>query len=297
MRRLMLLLFPVLVALAGCGGGDRGSEATPAGETAADSSAGGHGDTGLTGMVSEEQFKALHHLKEGEAPVLRGEMIGLEGTRAYLSLPPQGEPPLPAVVVVHEWWGLNDNVKHWADRLAADGYAALAVDLYGGKVAMTPDSAMAYMKEVDPEASMKILLAGEQFLREDDRIRAEKRGVIGWCFGGGWALQTALHDPELDAAVMYYGGLVTDPAELKQIHAAVLGVFGNKDQSIPPEKVTEFDRALTEAGVTHEIYRYDAPHAFANPSNAIYDEKAAADAWKHVRAFLAEYLKGGPEGR
>src|SRR5262249_58836464 len=92
---------------------------------------------GWTGTVSEEQFKALHELKTGAAPELHGQMIDLAGGKAYLSLPPDAKPPLPGVVVIQEWWGLNDHIKHWADRLASEGYAALAVDLYGGQIAAT----------------------------------------------------------------------------------------------------------------------------------------------------------------
>jgi carboxymethylenebutenolidase len=290
MRRLFPTLALTLLLIPGCGGGDRdakssGEASNPPAENA------GLPDTSI---ISEEAFKALHELRQGEPPVLHGTMTEVDGARAYLSLPPGGEPPLPAVVVIHEWWGLNDNIKHWADRLAADGYAALAVDLYGGRVATTPDSAMAYMKEVDPERAVQTVLAAERFLADDPRIRAARRGVIGWCFGGGYSLQTALHDPGLDAAVVYYGHLVTDPAELKRIHAPLLCVFGNLDPSIPPDTVTAFDHALTEAGVEHRIYRYDAVHAFANPSNAKYDEAAAENAWRHVRAFLAERLKDEP---
>jgi carboxymethylenebutenolidase len=292
MRRLLPTLAFALLLVPGCGGGavDREAEApdTTSRMTAENPA------LPDTGIISEEAFKALHQLRQGEAPTLHGTMTEVDGARAYLSLPPGAKPPIPGVVVIHEWWGLNDNVKHWADRLAQDGYAALAPDLYGGRVATTPDSAMAYMKAADPARSVRILLAAERFLADDPRIKADCRGVIGWCFGGGYSLQTALHDPDLHAAVIYYGHPVTDVAELKRIHTPLLCVFGNLDPSIPPDTVTAFDHALTEAGVDHKIYRYDAVHAFANPSNAKYDEAAAEDAWRHVRVFLAEHLKGEP---
>ena len=115
--------------------------------------------------------------------------------------------------------------------------------------------------------------------------------MIGWCFGGGWALQDAIAHTEVDAAVIYYGHPVTDPAVLASIDAPLLGVFANQDQAIPPAAVDEFVAALETAGKSIELYRYDAVHAFANPSNAKYDEAAAADAWAHVRAFLAKHLR------
>lgn len=249
------------------------------------------GDTGMTGILSEEGFKALHQLTSEKAPKPTGTMIDLAGTKAYLSLPPGAKAPLPAVIVIHEWWGLNDNIKHWSDRLAADGYAALAVDLYGGKVATTPDEAMAAMKAVKDDEAMKVLLAARDFLGKDERVKATKVASIGWCFGGGWSLSLARKAPDLTAAVIYYGRLTTEPEDLKPIHASLMGIFGNKDQSIPPETVNQFDEALAKAGVKHQIFRYDAEHAFANPSNPHYDETSAAAAWSHVRPFLAEQLK------
>jgi carboxymethylenebutenolidase len=244
-----------------------------------------------TGGVSEAEFKAMHQLASGAVPELHGTAIDLAGGKAYLSLPPNAKAPLPAVLVVHEWWGLNDHVKHWADRLATSGYAALAVDLYAGKVAATPDEAMAAMKAVDPEQARAMLLAGHAFLKQDARVKAAKRGSIGWCFGGAQSLQLALAAPDLDACVMYYGHPVLDSKELSVIKAPLLGIFGNLDASIPPATVDEFDKALTAGGVEHEILRYDAVHAFANPSNPRYDEKAAGDAWEKVQRFFAANLR------
>ena len=247
--------------------------------------------TGWTGSVSEEQFKALHELKTDAAPALHGQMVDLAGGKAYLSLPANAKVPLPAVIVIHEWWGLNDHIKHWADRLAADGYAALAVDVYDGKTATTPDQAMKYMQGVDQKRATEIMLAANGFMAKDPRVQAKKRGSMGWCFGGGQSLQLALAAADLSACVMYYGHPVTDVAALKSLKAPLLGVFANQDQAFPPALIDEFDKALTTAGVTHEILRYDAVHAFANPSNAKYDQKSAGDAWTHVQAFFAANLK------
>jgi carboxymethylenebutenolidase len=248
-------------------------------------------DANWTGSVSEERFKAMHQLAEGKPPVLNGQMLTLTNGKAYLSLPAKAKAPMPGVVVIQEWWGLNDNVKHWADRLAAEGYAALAVDLYEGKVATTPDSAMSYMKQVDAGRAIAILLEGHEFLTQDPRIRAPKTACIGWCFGGHWSLRLAMAAPDLDACVLYYGAPVTDVEKLKAIHAPVLGIFGNEDESIPPPAVNEFEAALRQAGVKAEILRYDAPHAFANPSNPKYDTEAAGAAWKKVQAFFAANLQ------
>jgi carboxymethylenebutenolidase len=194
--------------------------------------------------------------------------------------------------VIHEWWGLNEHIMHFTDRLAADGYAALAVDLYSGKVATTPDEAMAAMKAVDAARATKSLLAAHDFLEQDGRVRALRTGVIGWCFGGKWSLELALAEPDLDAAVVYYGHVTTDAKRLATLRPPLLGVFANRDQAIPPATVDEFEKALRAGGKQPTIVRYDADHAFANPSGQRYDAKSAEDAWSKVRAFLAREVKG-----
>lgn len=247
--------------------------------------------SGLTGIVDEATFKAMHELSAAEVPPLRGEVVRLAGTDAYLSLPEGVEGPIPAVIVIHEWWGLNNHILHWTDRLAADGYAALAVDLYDGQVATDPDGAMALMKKVDEAKALALLDAAHELLAADPRMAGGKQGVIGWCFGGSWALRDAIAHSRVDAAVIYYGHPINDPAALASIDAPLLGVFANQDQSIPPTVVDEFAAALAQAGKSLELHRYDALHAFANPSNPKYDQTAAADAWGHVRNFLDMHLR------
>ena len=244
-----------------------------------------------TGVLTEPEFAKLHEHTDEAAPPTRGEMIDLAGGKAYLTLPEGATGPVPGIVVIHEWWGLNEHIKHWSDRLAADGYAAIAVDLYAGEVATTPDDAMALMKRVDEARAAEVLAAAHAFLAEDPRIKAPKRGVIGWCFGGGWSLQHAIATPDLDAAVVYYGRLVEDPAQLAKIAAPMLGIFGDQDAGIPPASVKAFAAAMAEAGKTLEVHSYDAPHAFANPSSGRYVPDAAAAAWDEARAFFAEHLK------
>jgi carboxymethylenebutenolidase len=282
-----LFLAATLFAGACAGGkGETTSGAEPPTEQAAEAPAA----PSLTGILDEEAFKALHQLTDAQAPELHGETITIAGTKAYLSIPKDAVAPLPAVIVIHEWWGLNDHVRHWADRLAADGYVALAVDLYGGQVATDPDTAMSLMKAVDETTAHAILSAAKTYLAEDPRFAADKQAVIGWCFGGGWSLRQAIADPDLDAAVIYYGHPVTDVAALAKINAPMLGVFANQDQAIPPAVVDEFATAVATAGKSLELHRYDAAHAFANPSNPKYDQESAADAWNHVRSFLAKHL-------
>ncbi|MBK6939732.1 MAG: dienelactone hydrolase family protein [Planctomycetes bacterium] len=256
------------------------------------------GDTGLTGALSEDEFMKLHELKPDEQGERRGLTVTLEsGANGYLVLPKGADPtkrPLSAVLVIHEWWGLNRNIELWCDRLAETGVAALAVDLYGGVVATTSDEAMKAMRAVDTAKAVEHLKSAYAFLTTDERVKAVKVGSIGWCFGGAMSLQTALNVPELDACVLYYGRLVTDPKVLGSIRCPVLGVFGTKDGSIPPATVKQFDDALTEAKVVHEIHSYEAEHAFANPSSPRYDHEHAAAAWEKVKAFLDANLKTEP---
>ena len=244
-----------------------------------------------TSGLSEAEFIALHELTDRAADPLRGESVTIGATTGYLSVPEGASAPLPAVIVVHEWWGLNDHIRNWADRLAAEGYAALAIDLYGGESATTPEQAMELMSAVDEEAAAATVQAAHAFLVEDARVRAPRTAVIGWCFGGAWALRAAVAIPELDAAVMYYGHVIDDPEQLRAIEAPLLGVFANRDTSITPANVDAFEQALATAEVDHRILRYDADHAFANPSGARYEREPAEDAWSHVEAFLAEHLR------
>lgn len=244
----------------------------------------------IAGGLTEAEFKALHAAPAGSVAPLLGKDIEVGGAKAYLSLPAGAKAPLPGVVVIHEWWGLNDNVKHWTDRIAAEGYAALAVDLYGGTIAKTADEAMAAIQKVDDVKALAILRAGHEFLAKDERVRAPRTASIGWCFGGRKSLELALAEPELDGVVVYYGNPVTDATALAPMKAELLGVFGSRDKSIPTDKVAAFRSALTAAGKRFEIREYDADHAFANPSNPRYDEANAGKAWEVVRAFLRRIL-------
>ena len=230
-----------------------------------------------------------HGVLDKNMPKPAAQDIEVGGSKAYAAKP-KGTPK-GAILVLHEWWGLNDWVRHQADELAKEGYLALAVDLYKGKVATDPAEAMALMKGFDEASADKVEEAGLEWLKKS--APGTKVATLGWCFGGGQSLRASLNDPkDVDATVMYYGPPETDPAKLKKLRGPVLGIWGNKDKGIPPEKVAAFDKALTEAGVKHEFHPYDADHAFANPSGGRYNGEAAKDAWEKTRKFLASVLKG-----
>src|SRR6202166_4770825 len=130
---------------------------------------------------------------------------------------PSGKGPFPAIIVIHEWWGLNDWVKDQASKLADQGYEALAIDLYRGKVATTPDMAHELMRGVPEDRARRDLHAAFEFLQAQPNVKKDRIGAIGWCMGGGYALDVALQEPTLAADVINYGHLATDPAELKKI--------------------------------------------------------------------------------
>jgi carboxymethylenebutenolidase len=219
---------------------------------------------------------------------------GDETVKGILYTPAGAHGKMPALVVIHEWWGLNDWVKEQASKLADQGYVALAIDLYRGKVATTPEEAHELMRGVPEDRATRDLLAAADFLRTQGNVDPARVGDIGWCMGGGYALDLAINDPKLKAAVINYGHLATDPANLAKINAALLGIFGGQDRGIPPESVRSFEQETKKLGKTVQIKIYDdAGHAFENPNNKEgYKPQDAADAWKLTTGFLDTNLKG-----
>jgi carboxymethylenebutenolidase len=217
---------------------------------------------------------------------------GGETVQGMLYTPP-GKGPFPAIIVIHEYWGLNEWVKEQASKLSDQGYVALAVDLYRGKVADNPELAHELMRGLPEDRAKRDLHAAFEFLQTQPKVKKDRIGSIGWCMGGGYSLDVALQEPRLAADVIHYGHLATDPEALNKIHAAILGIFGGKDQGIPPESVKKFEATLKPLGKRVEIKIYpDAGHAFENPNNkAGYRPDEAADAWKTTITFLADTLK------
>jgi len=223
-----------------------------------------------------------------------GEMITLT---AYGDLPFSAYEVKPeedtqkAVLLIHEWWGLNEHIKSVADQLAHLGYNALAIDLYSEKVAQNPKEASKLMKKVKGKEAYEKLRSGLIYLKQRSGPQTQI-ATIGWCFGGGWSLKASLANPQLvSATIIYYGELENDPDVLKKLKGPVLGIFATEDNWITPQWVMTFKTALEQAGVTHEIYSYDADHAFANPSGKRYNQDAYLDAWDKTLTFLRQNLK------
>jgi carboxymethylenebutenolidase len=206
---------------------------------------------------------------------------------------PAGKGPFPAVIVIHEWWGLNPWVKEQAAKISDEGYVTLAIDLYRGKVATTPDEAHEIMRGVPEDRAKRDLHAAFEFLAAQGNVKKDRIGAIGWCMGGGYSLDVALQEPTLAADVINYGHLATDAETLKKINAPILGSFGGQDRGITPDDVHKFEAALKQMGKKVDIKIYDdAGHAFENSNNKDgYRAADAADAWKRTVDFLAMNLK------
>ena len=184
-------------------------------------------------------------------------------------------------------------MKEQASKLADQGYAALAIDLYRGKVATTPELAHELMRGEPEDRALRDLHAAVVFLQSQPNVNKDRLASIGWCMGGGYSLDVALQEPTLRATVINYGHLATDPDSLKKINASILGNFGGKDQGIPPEDIKKFEQTLKQDGRKVDIKIYpDAGHAFENPNNkGGYRPEDAADAWQRTVSFLADTLK------
>ncbi len=213
----------------------------------------------------------------------------------HFAFPADMVEPLPAIIVIHEWWGLNENVRAMADRLAGEGYIVFAVDLFGGKVAESPESARQLMLSVveNPEQASENIRKAYDFV--NTTAGAPRVGSIGWCFGGGWSLNAAMIFPnDLDAAVIYYGQVTADEERLRAINVPILGLFGAEDTGISVESVQLFEAALERLSKNYEIQIYPgAGHAFANPTGQNYNAEVAEDAWKRTLEFFGHNLGSG----
>jgi carboxymethylenebutenolidase len=206
---------------------------------------------------------------------------------------PAGSGPHPAIVVIQEWWGLNDWIKEQASNLAAQGYVALAVDLYRGKVATDPETAHELSRGLPQDRGVRDLVSAVDFLSKRKDVDPARVGAVGWCMGGGYAVQLAVAEPRLRAVAINYGALPTDKTALSSIHAAVLGNFGGLDQGIPPDAVHAFADSMKGLGKPVDVKIYpDAGHAFENPNNKQgYKPEDAKDAQQRMRQFFVQTLK------
>ena len=213
----------------------------------------------------------------------------LEDTNGFLAKPATDD-KFPAIIMIHEWWGLNDNIKEMAQKLASHGYVVLAVDLYDGQTGTTPEEARQLISSFDRTEWVSNMNSAAAYL--DEQYGTTSLGSIGWCMGGAQSLQFALNNNDVDATVIYYGSLVTEPEDLSSIQWPILGIFAELDQGIPPSQVHEFESALNELGISNDIHIYSGvDHAFANPSGDRYAPEETADAWQKTLEFFEVNLK------
>ena len=232
-------------------------------------------------------------LKKWDTSGITTENVTYFGKNIGFLAKPKEDRIYPAVVMIHEWWGLNYNIKEMARQLAAEGYVVLAVDLFNGKVAKDANEARELITPINknPEEAIKNMQSAVQFLKDQNNVNKEKIASMGWCFGGGMSLQLALNE-KLASTIIYYGNLETNASKLSVINWPVLGIFGDKDTSIPVESVKKFEAALNQVRIENEIHIYKGVgHAFANPSGMNYAPKETKDAWKKIIEFLDRNLK------
>ena len=233
----------------------------------------------------------------GDAGPLAGSNVtyydGDAKAQGYLAIP-EGDGPFPAVILIHEWNGLVERVKETADSFAAEGYIALAADLYSGRLGANPQENMKLVTETleKPEMLIANLDAAVKFL-EARSDTTGKVATIGWCYGGGVALSYALGSDAHDGTAIFYGRLLADPAEMEHIHHPVYGTFVEKDRGIPLETVNQFVEALRSAGIENDVHIYDeVNHGFwlHVDSDAAKNTPAAVDAWKRLKEYLNKVL-------
>lgn len=211
-------------------------------------------------------------------------------TSGYLSVPESGKGP--GVVVIQEWWGLVPHIKDVADRFAAEGFVALAPDLYHGDVAKSPDEAGKMMMALNIEQTEKDLRGAVQYLVDGDAAEGDSVGTVGFCMGGALSLYGASKNERVGACVVFYGIHPKVKPDFDRLRAPVLGIFAEKDNFVTPDTVRALEDTMREHGKSIETHTYSGTdHAFFNDTRPeVYDADASADAWRRTLAFLRAHL-------
>ncbi|MCL4509759.1 MAG: dienelactone hydrolase family protein [Bacteroidetes bacterium] len=217
---------------------------------------------------------------------------GSDTVSAYLAMPSSGGKH-PALIVIHEWWGLTDWIRENAREFARKGYVALAIDLYRGGLTSNPQEAYKLMMSVPKERAVTDLKSAFGYLSTMDNVNSSQIGVIGWCMGGSYSFQAAVNLPKLAACVIDYGKVDASKSSVDKIGCPVLCNFAEKDKTYTPDMAKEFTSAMKANGKQVELHIYPGvDHAFMNPNNTFgYNEAQSEIAWKNIYAFLDKHLK------
>jgi len=304
-KTIRILIFALIIAFvvffAGCVGEERTTPTQTAVSTPAQTQA--STPSPVSTLTGHEQAGEPNMSYLGLADVFKGKTgfnvsttnIDVDIDGANLSgfiAQPVAPGKYPGIVMIHEWWGLNDQVKSMADITAREGYVVLAVDLFKGNVATTIEGAQANIRNNPNNETIPKMQAAVKYLRNMTNVNKTRIASLGWCYGGGQSFQLGVNE-DLQGTVIYYGQVSTDKAILMKMKQPVLGLFGAEDTSIPVENVREFERILKEQGKNVDIYIYEgAGHAFSNPTNTqAFRKEQAIDAWNRTLEFLELNLK------
>lgn len=290
-KNTILIIILAAVLFAGCADESTEPTATPGPTSTSISTPTGHEQAGEPNM----SYLGLADVFDGMTEVnvtASNVQIGTDDTEftAFLARP-VAEGPYPGIIMIHEWWGLNDQVRSMAHVLAGEGYVVLAVDLFNGSVATTTEGALANLRDNPNNITVPRMQAAVEYLKEMPEVDTTKIASVGWCYGGGQSFQLGINE-ELQAVVIYYGRISTDSTELVELKEPVLGLFGEEDTSIPAEDVREFESLLKAQGTSADIHIYEgAGHGFANPTNTqAFRKEQALNAWNRTLDFLDQNL-------
>ena len=264
--------------------------------TDSSSTRGGTSDDGNEAATTYDNTRAQGYNTDVQRAVVAETLayaeVDNQVVKGHFAFPEDMIDALPAIILIHEWWGLNNEVRALADRIAAEGFVVLAVDLYGGRIADSPVNARKLMLKVVESPDFAIQNIRQACNWVLTTAGAKRVAVIGHGFGGGWSLNAAMDLPDtLDAAVIFYGQVSGNEEALKPVNASILGFFGGADNAIPAETVASFELALQNLGKTHEIEIYPGVKGgFASEGNQHYDANLAKSSWRKMLDFLQQEL-------
>ena len=288
LQRRVALVTALLLAAAGC---DTGSGGAPAPAASAPAATATNSETAEP-TADTPLFPADEDARDVVAETLAYAEVDNQLVHGHFAFPADMLDPLPGIIVIHERWGLDDGTRALAERLAAQGYVVLAVDLFSGQTSSDISVARNFMVQVveNPDLAEQNIRQAYDFLVQS--AQSPRIGTLGWSFGGNWALNAAMMFPDdLAAAVIYYGQVTDNESRLAPVNVPILGLFGETDRGVTVDTVRSFEEVLEGLEKEHQIEVYEGVgHAFADPTGNNFNPDVAGRAWAEVLAFLEEHL-------